>query len=95
MYQVARLEDVYASDLGQPRATALASSEFSVISLLAAAAGLFSLLSYAVGRRRREFDIHVALGCALRTGFDLHLAKPIDPAELVLRIARLAGHGGH
>lgn len=35
---------------------------FAVISILAAAGGLFSVLSYAVGRRRREFGIRVAMG---------------------------------
>jgi CheY-like chemotaxis protein len=28
---------------------------------------------------------------ALAAGFDLHLAKPVDPAELVLAVASLAG----
>jgi ABC-type antimicrobial peptide transport system permease subunit len=64
VYQVTRLEDAYAEDLAQPRATALMSSGFSLIALLAAGAGLFSLLSYAVSRRRREFGIRVALGCS-------------------------------
>jgi putative ABC transport system permease protein len=32
------------------------------VSLAAAAGGLFSVLSYAVGRRRREFGIRIALG---------------------------------
>ena len=27
---------------------------------------------------------------ALRSGFELHLAKPVDPAELVASVARLA-----
>ena len=31
---------------------------------------------------------------ALRAGFQRHLAKPIDPAELVLLIATLARHVG-
>ena len=35
---------------------------FAVVSLLAAAGGLFSVLSYAVGGRRREFGIRVAMG---------------------------------
>jgi ABC-type antimicrobial peptide transport system permease subunit len=97
VYQVARLEDVYASDLAQPRATALASSTFSLIALLAAAAGLFSVLSYAVGRRRREFGIRVALGCSpatirrlvMRDGLTIALAGGTIGSALAWIAARL------
>jgi predicted permease len=96
VYQVARLEDVYASDLAQPRATAFVSSAFSVISLLAAAAGLFGLLSYAVGRRRREFGIRVALGCSpaairrlvIRDGLTIALTGGAVGAALAWAAAR-------
>jgi putative ABC transport system permease protein len=43
-------------------------------SLILAAAGLFSVLSYAVGRRMREFAVRIALG-----------ARPEDVLRLVLR----------
>jgi predicted permease len=97
VYQVARLEDVYASDLAQPRATALASSTFSLVALLAAAAGLFSVLSYAVGRRRREFGIRVALGCSpatirrlvMRDGLTIALAGVTIGSALAWIAARL------
>lgn len=44
------------------RAASAVAFAFAVVSLLAAAGGLFSVLSYAVGGRRREFGIRVAMG---------------------------------
>jgi ABC-type antimicrobial peptide transport system permease subunit len=35
---------------------------FAFVAVLAGAGGLFSVLSYAVGRRRREFGIRAAMG---------------------------------
>jgi ABC-type antimicrobial peptide transport system permease subunit len=61
---VTRLDDAYARDLAEPRATAALGFAFAWIALLTASAGLFSVLSYAVGRRRREFGVRVALGAA-------------------------------
>lgn len=31
---------------------------------------------------------------ALRAGYQMHLAKPLEPAEVVTAIATLAGHAG-
>lgn len=69
-----RLDDVYFEQLAQPRAAAALGFAFAGIAVLAAAAGLFSVLSYAVGRRKREFGIRSALG-----------ASPIQIQRLVLR----------
>ena len=59
---VRRLDEVYAQDLAQPRATAMLALTFGGIALLAASVGLFSALNHTVGRRRREFGIRLALG---------------------------------
>jgi predicted permease len=58
------LEDLYFEQLAQPRAIAALSFTFAAIAVLAAAAGLFSVLTYAVGRRKREFGIRSALGAS-------------------------------
>lgn len=74
VFDVNPLEDVYFEQLAQPRAAAALGFAFAGIAVLAAAAGLFSVLSYAVGRRKREFGIRTALG-----------ASPLQIQRLVLR----------
>ena len=68
------LDDVYAAQFARPRATAALAFAFALTALVAAASGLFSLLSYSVTRRRREFGIRSALG-----------ASPSDVRGLVWR----------
>jgi putative ABC transport system permease protein len=62
--QVRPLEDIYFEELARPRAAAALAFAFAAIAVLAAAGGLFSVLTYAVGRRRREFGIRTALGAS-------------------------------
>jgi predicted permease len=62
LLDVSPLEQAYRTQLERPRAAAALAVAFAVIAVLAAAGGLFSVLSYAVGRRRREFGIRTALG---------------------------------
>jgi predicted permease len=71
---VGPLDAKYFEQLAQPRAAAAMGSTFAVIALIAAAGGLFSVLSFAVGRRRREFGIRTAMG-----------ASPAQLRRLVLR----------
>jgi predicted permease len=56
----------YARQLTRPRASAALAATFAGVALIAAAGGLFSVLSYAVMRRRREFGIRTALGASRR-----------------------------
>lgn len=60
------LSEQYREELARPRAAAALAGTFAVIAVLAAAGGLFGVLSYAVGRRRREFGIRTALGASPR-----------------------------
>lgn len=63
--QAARLaEQDYARQLARPRASAALAATFAAIAVIATAGGLFSVLSYAVSRRRREFGIRTALGAS-------------------------------
>jgi PAS domain S-box-containing protein len=78
------IPDVMITDLGMPKmdgfallAAVRSSSDGAVRDLPAAA-----LTAYARSEDRTK---------ALRSGFQMHLAKPIDPAELVAAVSTLAG----
>ena len=58
------MDEEYREALARPRAAAALGMVFGLVALLAAAGGLFSVLSAAVARRQREFGIRVALGLA-------------------------------
>ncbi|HEU4938569.1 MAG TPA: FtsX-like permease family protein [Vicinamibacterales bacterium] len=60
------VDSKYVAELARPRAAAAVALTFAVFALTATAAGLFSVLSYAVTRRRREFGIRTALGATPR-----------------------------
>ena len=53
-------------ELARPCAAAALAVTFATIAVVAAAGGLFSVLSYAVSRRRREFGVRAALGASRR-----------------------------
>lgn len=62
--EVRTLDSAFSEHLARPRAAAALAFAFASIALLAAAGGLFSVLKYAVGRRRREFGIRAAVGAS-------------------------------
>jgi hypothetical protein len=70
----------YRAELARPRASMALAVTFATIALLAAAGGLFSILSYAVTRRRREFGVRAALG-----------ASPAEIRRGILREGLLVG----
>jgi ABC-type antimicrobial peptide transport system permease subunit len=59
---IASTEQRYARQLVQPRAAAQLGATFATLAFVTSGAGLFAVLSYTVGRRRREFGIRIALG---------------------------------
>jgi predicted permease len=85
-----RLDDRFAADLATPRLTASVTTVFASISIIAAAGGLFSVLSYTVGRRRREFGIRAALGASSGSIGSLVLREACGLSVLGLGIGALA-----
>lgn len=77
---VGPLDDEYFAQLAAPRAAAALGFVFAAVAVIASAGGLFGVLSYAVGRRRREFGIRTALG-----------ASPPQIRRLVLREGIVVG----
>jgi hypothetical protein len=71
---VGPLDATYTAEFVRPRAASVLALVFAVTALLASSAGLFSLLSQTVARRRREFGVRAALG-----------ATPADVRRLVWR----------
>jgi hypothetical protein len=59
---VTAMENSYLEQIRLPRAVAEVAGVFAVVALLTAAGGLFSMMTRAVDRRRREFGIRAALG---------------------------------
>ena len=68
------IDEIYAAQIERPQLAAVAAGSFAIFGLLVCAAGLFSVLSLAVARRRREFGIRLAIG-----------AQPSQLSRLVAR----------
>jgi putative ABC transport system permease protein len=83
VHQLQPLETAYREQFARPRAAAGLAFAFASVSMLAAAGGLFSVLTYAVGRRRREFGIRAAMG-----------AQPRQLRSLVFRDGMLVSAAG-
>jgi hypothetical protein len=88
--RVQTLEESFAADLAAPRMTTTVAVIFAAIAVVTAAGGLYSLLSHAVGRRRREFGIRWALGGSARAIGALVLRDAIVTTVIGLAIGSIA-----
>jgi len=90
-YAVRSLEDSYTREFARPRVAAGLALAFTAAALMAAAAGLFSLLSHVVARRRREFGIRTALGASAQQIRALVVRDGVVVAAIGLGLGVAAG----
>ena len=77
------MPDIVRQSISLERALAIVSGFFGAVSLLLAAIGLYGVTSYAVGRRRSEIGIRMALGAT----------RAVILRQIVTRVLVLVGVG--
>ena len=83
---VLSMEDRIAGRVGGERFRTLLLSSFAGIAVLLASVGVFTVLSYLVGRRTPEFGIRMTLGATRRTVFVQVFRQALPPAAIGLMI---------
>jgi predicted permease len=75
VYDIATMEERIAVTVAQRRLTLILLALFAGVALVLAVVGVYGLMAYLVGMRRREFGIRVALGASRRQTAGLVVAE--------------------
>jgi putative ABC transport system permease protein len=87
---VLTMEEILSDTLSQRRFSMLLLAAFAGLALVLAAVGIYSVLSYSVGRRVREIGIRMALGAEVRHVLRLIVVEGMRPTLLGMAVG-LAG----
>ncbi len=80
------MEDAIGQTLAPRRFSTILTSLFAVVALLLSVSGIYSVVSYAMQRRRREIGVRVALGAQRLDVLKLALLEAMVPALVGLTI---------
>ena len=90
--EVATIEDRVAETLARPRFNVVLLSIFAGVGLLLAVIGIYGVISYSVGVRRREIGVRMALGANRRDVLRMILRQGLTLALLGVALGLAAAY---